>query len=73
MTFTSYPISMAIENSHWHYIEYDGQPPFGQRVIASDGTAIWLDMIFENPNLRQRMTWQSRVATMWSPIKELPR
>lgn len=57
---------------HWHMGSWHDTaeylPPIGQRVVASDGKEIWLDMRME---LLPDLGWKDMRAKYWCPFDEL--
>ncbi|MGF6434364.1 hypothetical protein [Bradyrhizobium elkanii] len=43
-------------------------PPIGQRVVASDGKEIWLDMRME---LLPGLGWKDKRAKYWCPFEDI--
>lgn len=52
---------------HWQDVE-DYLPPIGERVVASDGKSIWLDMRHE---MMPTLCWGSAKAKYWLPFERL--
>jgi hypothetical protein len=57
---------------HWRWGSWqeadDYLPPFDERVVASDGKEIWLDMRLESlPDLG----WKGKRAKYWCPFESL--
>jgi hypothetical protein len=46
----------------------DYLPPIGQRVVASDGKEIWLDMRME---LLPGLGWKDKRAKYWYPFEDI--
>lgn len=57
---------------HWQMGSWqetaDYLPPIGQRVVASDGKEIWLDMRME---LLPDLGWKNMRAKYWCPFDDL--
>lgn len=55
------------QTGHWKDAsEY--LPPFGERVVASDGKEIWLDMRME---LLPDLGWKDKRAKYWCPFENI--
>lgn len=51
----------------WHDVD-EHLPPIGQRVVASDGKEIWLDMRME---IAPDLGWMTKRAKYWCPFDDI--